>query len=44
MFSKKLYSIGKLLRVEKARRNRPHDPTPGEYKGPTGKMKHKFLL
>jgi len=27
---------GKVLRVEKAKRSKPHDPTPGQYKGPTG--------
>jgi len=28
---------GKILRVEIAKRSRPHDPTPGQYKGPTGR-------
>jgi len=27
---------GKVLRVETAKRSKPHDPTPGQYKGPTG--------
>jgi len=27
---------GKILRVETAKRSKPHDPTPGQYKGPTG--------
>eukprot|EP01068_Selenidium_serpulae_P005892 Selendium_serpulae@DN4213_c0_g1_i2.p1 len=27
---------GRVLRIEKAKRNRPHEPTPGQYMGPTG--------